>query len=88
MAWFIGNRSKDEAVNKARKEKGTLLASGMLAGGAIMGVVSAIMKYAGADVAMPTDYIGSSTYNILAIVMYAAICVYLVVHSMSKKTEN
>jgi len=88
LAWFIGSRSKDEAVNKARKEKGTLLASGMLAGGAIMGVVSAIMKYAGADVAMPTDYIGSSAYNILAIVMYAAICVYLVVHSMSKKTEN
>lgn len=88
LAWFIGSRSKDEAVNKARKEKGTLLASGMLAGGAIMGVVSAIMKYAGADVAMPTDYIGSSAYNILAIVMYAVICVYLVVHSMSKKTEN
>ena len=88
LAWFIGSRSKDESVNKARKEKGTLLASGMLAGGAIMGVVSAIMKYAGADVAMPTEYIGSSAYNILAIVMYAALCVYLVVHSLSKKTEN
>ena len=88
LAWFIGSRSKDESVNKARKEKGTLLASGMLAGGAIMGVVSAIMKYAGADVSMPTDYIGSSAYNILAIVMYAALCVYLVVHSLSKKTEN
>ncbi len=88
LAWFIGSRSKDEAVNKARKEKGTLLASGMLAGGAIMGVVSAIMKYAGADVAMPTEYIGSSAYNILAIVMYTALCVYLVVHSLSKKTEN
>ena len=38
-----------------------------------------------ADVSMPTDYIGSSAYNILAIVMYVAICVYLVVHSMKQK---
>lgn len=85
LAWFIGNRSKDEATNKASKEKGTLLASGLLAGGAIMGVVSAIMKYAGADVAMPQEYLGTSVYNILAIVMYAALCIYLVVHSLSAK---
>lgn len=85
LAWFIGNHSKDEAVNKARKEKGTLLASGMLAGGAIMGVISAIMKYCGVDIVMPTEYLQGSVYNILAIVMYAALCVYLVLHSFSNK---
>lgn len=43
--WYVTTRSKDEAVNNARNEQGTLLASGFIAGGALMGVVSAIMRY-------------------------------------------
>ena len=46
VAWYVGSRSKDKAVNEARKEKGTLVASGFIAGGALMGVVSAIMRFA------------------------------------------
>ena len=49
IAWFVGSRSKDAAVNTARQEKGTLIASGFIAGGALMGVVSAILKFAGVD---------------------------------------
>lgn len=49
ISWFVGSRSKDKAVNDARTEKGTLIASGFIAGGALMGVVSAILKFAGAD---------------------------------------
>jgi hypothetical protein len=45
----VSPRSKDEAVNNARQEKGTLIASGFIAGGALMGVVSAILKFAGVD---------------------------------------
>jgi len=88
LAWFIKSRSKDEALNKARGEKGTLLASGLLAGGAIMGVLSAILKYCGVEPTFMTNYIGTPAYNILAIVMFTALCVYLVLHAMNvKRTE-
>ncbi len=49
VSWFVGTRSKDEALNAARQDKGTLIASGFIAGGALMGVVSAILKFAGID---------------------------------------
>ena len=49
IAWYVGSRSKDEKLNAARTEKGTLIASGFIAGGALMGVVSAILKFADVD---------------------------------------
>ena len=49
ISWYVGSRSKDKAVNAARQEKGTLIASGFIAGGALMGVVSAILKFANVD---------------------------------------
>ena len=45
ISWFISSRSKDTALNTARHERGTLLASGLIAGGALMGVVSAAIKF-------------------------------------------
>ena len=45
ISWFVASRSKDIALNTARREKGTLLASGLIAGGALMGVVSAAIKF-------------------------------------------
>ena len=50
IAWFVSSRSKDEAVNSARQEKGTLIASGFIAGGALMGVVSVILKFLKVDI--------------------------------------
>ncbi|MBR0109239.1 MAG: oligopeptide transporter, OPT family [Bacteroidales bacterium] len=49
ISWFVSTRSKDEELNKARLDKGTLIASGFIAGGALMGVVSAILRFAGVD---------------------------------------
>ena len=49
IAWFVGSRSKDKELNTARSDKGTLIASGFIAGGALMGVVSAILKFANVD---------------------------------------
>ncbi len=45
--WFVTTRSKDEAVNKERGEKGNLIASGFIAGGALMGVLSALLRFSG-----------------------------------------
>ena len=47
VSWYVTTRSKDEIVNKARGEKGNLLASGFIAGGALMGVVSALLRFGG-----------------------------------------
>ena len=88
LAWFIKTRSKDEALNKMRGEKGTLLASGLLAGGAIMGVISAILKYCGVEPTFMANYIGSPMFNILAIAMFVGLCVYLVLHSLNVKKTN
>ena len=45
--WFVETRSKDKKENEARSEKGTLIASGFIAGGALMGVVSALLRFGG-----------------------------------------
>ena len=49
VSWYVSTRSKDKELNAARYDKGTLIASGFIAGGALMGVVSAILKFAKVD---------------------------------------
>lgn len=88
LAWIVGSRSKDDVINKQRKEKGTLLASGLLAGGAIMGVVSAILKNLNVDIATSEAYANSAAFNYMAIVAFAALCIYLVMHSISDRKQN
>ena len=45
--WYVTTRSKDAEVNKERGEKGNLIASGFIAGGALMGVISALLRFGG-----------------------------------------
>ncbi len=89
IAWFVSSRSKDKEINAARLDKGTLIASGFIAGGALMGVVSAVLKYAGCEwflTAWNTPLAGgSSPAEMIAIVPLVAICVYMVVSSMRVK---
>ena len=89
IAWFVSSRSKDKEINAARLDKGTLIASGFIAGGALMGVVSAVLKYAGCEwflTAWNTPLAGgSSPAEMIAIVPLVAICVYMVVASMRVK---
>ncbi len=82
--WYIGSRSKDAALNSARLEKGTLLSSGFIAGGALMGVVSAALRFAGVDL-FQTAWAESSGAEVLAIVVYIALIVYLAYSSLQAK---
>lgn len=82
ISWYVGSRSKDEAVNKARQDRGTLLASGFIAGGALMGVVSAAMLYFGFEYTSP---LSDTASNWLAVVMYVALLVYLTVSCLKAK---
>ncbi len=83
VSWYVGTRSKDENVNKARRERGTLIASGFIAGGALMGVISAILKYCGAD-----WFISWSGAEVLAVVMYILIILYFIYDSMKAKLAD
>ena len=83
VSWYVGTRSKDENVNKARRERGTLIASGFIAGGALMGVISAILKYCGAD-----WFITWSGAEVLAVVMYILIILYFIYDSMKAKLTD
>ena len=54
--WYVTSRSKDAKVNSERGEKGTLIASGFIAGGALMGVVSALLKFGGIEVSIADSW--------------------------------
>lgn len=86
ISWFVSTRSKDAALNKARKDRGTLIASGLIAGGALMGVVSAILKYLNVDL-MLTSWYGTTGSEVVAILVYVALIAYVVWDSKRAKPE-
>ncbi len=86
VSWAV-NRHKNEEQAKANNNRGTLIASGFIAGGALMGVVSAILAFAGCDW-MLTAWADSMGAVYLGIVMYVAIIAYFIWHSRRAKIEE
>lgn len=86
ISWFVSTRSNDEKVNAARQEKGTLIASGFIAGGALMGVVSAILKFANVDMYMTGWH--AAYGEAIAILPYIAIIVFITGTAMKVKTDK
>lgn len=85
ISWFVGSRSKDEKLNKVRQEKGTLLASGFIAGGALMGVVSAGMTLSGFSYECP---LSDGVTSALAVVIYLALIGFLICSCLKAKKED
>ena len=85
ISWFVSTRSKDQELNKARQERGTLLASGFIAGGALMGVVSAAMKFGGFEYTSPVNDLWT---QIIGLVVYIGLIIYLGWDSMRAKKED
>lgn len=85
ISWFVGSRSKDEKLNKARQEKGTLLASGFIAGGALMGVVSAGMTLSGFSYECP---LSDGVTSALAVIIYLALIAFLICSCLKAKKED
>ena len=89
ISWYVSTRSKDAAVNTARQEKGTLIASGFIAGGALMGVVSAILKFAKVDWfldgwnTVAPGHVASGA-EMIAIIPLIAICAYMIISAKRK----
>ncbi len=82
IAWYVSTRSKDDAVNNARRDRGTLISSGLIAGGALFGVFAALTRFAGYEYhnAMPVWLTQT-----LGVVVYAALIVYLACASLRAK---
>ena len=86
ISWYVSTRTKDKEVNDARQNKGTLIASGFIAGGALMGVVSALLKFFNVDWFMSG---WNAAYGeAIAIVPFVALIAYMIVSSMKVKDSS
>ena len=81
---FVTSRSKDKKVNEARGEKGTLIASGFIAGGALMGVVSALLRFAGVNV-MAEGWVENHWSEVASLVAYLLLIGYFIWATKVKK---
>jgi putative OPT family oligopeptide transporter len=86
VSWYVGTRSKDQALNTARVEKGTLLASGFIAGGALMGVVSAALRFGGVNL-VNEEWLNNNLSEVLALIMYTGLIAYLAISSLKTKKD-
>ena len=84
--WYVTTRSKDEEVNKARGEKGTLIASGFIAGGALMGVVSALLKFGGIDF-IDAQWLANPLSELCALGAYILLIAYFIYATRVEKQK-
>ena len=82
--WFVTTRSQDAEVNKARGEKGTLLASGFIAGGALMGVVSALLKFGGIEFNYDAWW-ANHLSELLSLAAYLLLIIYFIIATRTTK---
>ncbi len=87
IAHFVSTRSKDEKTNTARRERGTLIASGFIAGGALMGVVSALLRYNELNW-VNSAWQESHSAELIGLVMFLLLCVYMIWDSLRGKAEE
>ncbi|MCI7273627.1 oligopeptide transporter, OPT family [bacterium] len=86
VSWIVSNMSKDKKVNEARNEKGTLIASGFIAGGALMGVVSAVLKFADVDLMIHADSLWAKYWaEPISILPYMAIIGFMILASIKER---
>ncbi len=75
--WYVTSRSKDEEINKQRGEKGTLIASGFIAGGALMGVVSALLRFGGLNFTNE-NWLANPLAEVCSLVAYILLITYFI----------
>lgn len=84
--WYVTTRSNDDAINSERREKGTLLASGFIAGGALMGVISAGIRFCGVNL-VNEEWLSNSWSEVVSIIAYFVLIVYFVKATMHKSSN-
>jgi putative OPT family oligopeptide transporter len=87
ISQYVSTRSKNEKLNNSRRERGTLIASGFIAGGALMGVISVIIRSTGANWLM-TEWAESHAAELVGIIMFMVLCIYMIWDSLRAKENN
>lgn len=87
IAWWVSTRSKDAALNKARSDRGTLIASGFIAGGALMGVVSAVLRFCEIN-GFAAQWNAGKSAEWLTLAMYVAVIAYMIWDACRAKKEE
>ncbi len=82
--WLVTTRSRDPQQNRARAEKGTLLASGFIAGGALMGVVSALLRFAGFN-PISVEWLANPLSELLALAAYLLLIAYFIISTRTRQ---
>ena len=82
--WYVTTRSKDKAENDKRGEKGTLIASGFIAGGALMGVVSALLRFGGFN-PVSDEWLANPLSEFAALLAYILLMCYFIWATKTKK---
>ena len=85
--WYVTSRSKDTEINKIRGDKGTLLASGFIAGGALMGVVSALLKFGGIEFDY-SEWWSNHLSELLSLIAYVALILYFIIATKDTKAKE
>lgn len=83
ISYYVNTRSNDEAIRNAYNERGTLLASGFIAGGALMGVVSAALRFCGLDF-MLYSWADNTWSEVISLIVYALLIIYFIKTSLVK----
>ena len=84
--WYVTTRSKDKQVNEARGEKGTLLASGFIAGGALMGVVSALLRFGGFN-PVSESWLANPLSEVCSLLAYVLLIIYFILATKPKQSR-
>ncbi|HOJ18266.1 MAG: oligopeptide transporter, OPT family [Ignavibacteriales bacterium] len=87
ISHYVSTRSRDEGLNTARRERGTLIASGFIAGGALMGVFSAFLRYLGYNW-VDAEWFESHSAELIALMMFALLSAYMIWDSLRAKKEE
>lgn len=86
VSWYVKNRTNDEKLRNAYNERGTLIASGFIAGGALMGVVSAALRFGGINLVLDS-WLANTMSELVSLVAYVALVAVFVKMSVVK-TKN
>ena len=86
VSWFVTTRSKNADVNRERGDKGTLIASGFIAGGALMGVVSALLRFGGINL-IDEQWLANPLSEVCSLVAYVLLILYFVYATKTKDSK-
>jgi len=86
IAWWVSTRSRNEKLNNARLSRGTLIASGFIAGGSIFGVLNALLRFGDIDWTLKA-WVDTNGAQIAGLIMFTALFCYALWDSMRAKEE-